>query len=391
MTRLALRPMRRLLLLVVLGLVVAACGPIEPVLPPLEGLTLTLVAEDLEEPVGLASPPGDDRIFVLERFGRIRVIDRGKVVETPVLDLTHDVNGEGEKGLIGLAFHPEFRGNQKVYVLYNNAAGNSRLVEYRMGSALPAEFDPESARLVLELEQKDIFHQGGYIVFGPDGYLWISFGDDGFPGDPQGHSQNPYTLHGAVLRIDVDSGRPYAIPPDNPFADGIGGAPEIWSYGFRNPWRFAIDSINSVLYVADVGQFVWEEVNIGSLGEPGKNYGWPIREGEDCFEADACDVTGLTDPALVYGHDLGCAVIGGPVYRGSAIPELAGTYFYGDHCIGWIRSLRLENAQIVDQNEWTDGLDPVTSLTSFGIDAGGEMYVLQKGGRIYRVDPVRQQ
>ena len=319
------------------------------------------------------------------------MIDDGELLDAPALDLIDDINGLGERGLTGLAFHPRFRENQRVYVLHNNAAGNSRLVEYRMSSTIPDAFDPESARLVLELEQDDFVHQGGYIVFGPDGYLWISFGDGGFPGDPHGHGQNPHTLHGAVLRIDVDSARPYAIPPDNPFADGVRGAPEIWSYGFRNPWRFAIDSPNNVLYIADVGQFLWEEVNIGPLDEPGKNYGWAIREGESCLETEDCDITGFTSAALIYGHDVGCAIIGGPVYRGSAIPELAGTYFYGDFCIGWIHSLRLDNERIVDQHDWTDDLGTIPDLMSFGADADGEMYVMQKGGRIYRVDPVRGQ
>jgi glucose/arabinose dehydrogenase len=383
--------MPRVLPLLLLGLVAAACGPIEPVLAPLEGLTLTLVAEDLAEPAGLAAPPGDGRLFVLERLGRVRVIDNGEVLTEPALDLSADTSTVGEQGLTGLAFHPDFRGNQKVYVLHNNASGNSRVLEYRMSSIHPNQFDPASERSVLELEQEDYFHQGGYLEFGPGGFLWITFGDGGSTGDDSfGHGQNPHTLHGAVLRIDVDGDRPYAIPPDNPFADGKRGAPEVWAYGFRNPWRIAFSESNGFLFVADVGQWSFEEVNITPLDEPGKNYGWPIVEGERCFQTLECEAENFTAAALIYGRNEGCAVIGGPVYRGDAIPELTGTYLFGDHCLGWIHGLLLDGRSIIEYHDWTDDLGAVTSLVSFGTDGAGEVYVLQRGGRVYRIDPIRE-
>lgn len=386
--------MRRIALLIAFASIIVACGPIVPAVAPLDGVTLTLVAEGLEEPAWLTAPPGDARrLFVLERFGRIRVIEDGVLLDAPALDLTANVNGQGEKGLTGLAFHPDFFRNQKLYVLHNNAVGNSRLVEYKMSATNRHLIDPDSARLILELEQLDFLHQGGYIVFGPEGNLWVTFGDGGPAADPHGHGQNPHTLHGSVLRIDVDLATPYAIPAGNPFANGVDGAPEVWAYGFRNPWRIALDPVNNVIYVADVGQWEWEEINVDLLDEPGKNHGWAILEGETCFQYDDCEEdalsAGLTNAALIYGRADGCAVIGGHVYRGEAIPELSGTYFYGDHCIGWIRSLRLEGQRIVAQTDWTDELGTVPSLMSFGVDGKGEIYVLQRGGRIYRIDAVR--
>lgn len=382
--------MRLALSLFIVGLVASACGPIEPVLPPLEGLVLTLITENLEEPAGLTSPPDDDRLFIIERFGRIRVVADGELLDTPALDLTANTNIRGEKGLTGFAFHPDFSRNQKVYVLHNDSDGNSRLLEYRMSPVDPNVIDEATVRLVLELAQDDFFHQAGYIVFGPEGNLWVTFGDGGPRNDPDEHGQNPRTLHSAVLRLDVDAQQPYGIPAGNPFADGVGGAPEVWAYGFRNPWRIAVDGPTDMVYIADVGQWSFEEINITPLAEPGKNYGWSIREGESCFEANECVSDGLTSAAFIYGRDVGCAVIGGPVYRGTAIPELSGAYFYGDHCVGWIHSLTLEGERITDQADWTKDLGAIPNLMSFGTDRNGEMYVMQRGGRVYRIDPVRK-
>lgn len=381
--------------IVLFALVVAACGPIEATpQPPLEGLRLTLIADGLEEPAGLASPPGDDRLFVIERFGRVRVVEDGRLLREPALDLTDEVNSLGEKGLTGLAFHPDFRSNQKVYVLYNDLPGNSRLVEYRVTGADRREFDRSTERLVLELPQDDFFHQGGYVTFGPEGYLWATFGDGGASADPFGRGQDPHSLYATILRIDVNGERPYAIPPDNPFADGVDGAPEVWAYGFRNPWRIAFDAAGEVVIVADVGQWSWEEINIIPIDEPGKNYGWPVLEGESCFASPGCEeeaaADGLVLPSLVYGRDDGCAVIGGPVYRGEAAPELHGHYVYGDHCIGWIRSLELDGGTIVARHDWSEDLGTVPNLMSFGTDDEGEIYVFQRGGRVYRIDASRR-
>ena len=379
--------------LLALAAVTIACGNIDPAPGELEGLSLTLVAEDLEEPAGLASPPGDERVFVLERAGRIRVVDRSGLREEPALDLTGSVNSLGEKGMTGLAFHPDFRANQRAFVVYNESSGDSLVVEYRVTGTNRRTFDLDTAEVLLRLDQDDFFHQGGFAAFGPDGMLWLTFGDGGDAGDPSDRGQDPHSLHATVVRIDVDRGSPYAIPPDNPFAAGVDGAPEVWAYGFRNPWRIAIDEPNNVVVIADVGQFSREEININSLDEPGKNHGWPIVEGDRCFRAPRCEeeaeALGLVSPALVYGRDAGCAVIGGPIYRGEAIPELDGHYFFGDHCIGWIHSLEIAGERILDEIDWTDELTAIPNLMSFGTDGRGEIHVLQRGGRVYRIDPVR--
>lgn len=396
--------MRRSALLVLVGILAAACGPIEvvdpvdpmgpietvdPVAHPLRGLSLAPIAEGLEEPTALASPPGDERLFVLEKAGRVRIIAGGALLDAPALDLTEVIDTRGERGLTGIAFHPEFRDNRKVYLLYETVAGASRLVEYRVSVYNRNRLDPDSDRLVLEERQQDFFHQGGGLEFGPDGYLWVTFGDDGAIGDPNENGQNPNTLDGSVLRIDVDSAEPYAIPPDNPFADGADGAPEVWAFGLRNPWRIAVDGPSGSVYLADVGQFTWEEINVVGLDEPGRDFGWSILEGESCYEATECETAGLTAPALVYDHDEGCAVIGGPVYRGHAIPELAGQFFYSDHCGGWMRSIEFERGEVAATHDWTADLGSVASVTSFGTDAFGEMYVTLLEGNVYRIDPVR--
>jgi glucose/arabinose dehydrogenase len=221
------------------------------------------------------------------------------------------------------------------------------------------------------------------IAFGPDGYLWVALGDGGGADDRYGNGQRPDTLLGTLLRLDVDAATPYAIPPDNPFVDG-GGAMEVWAYGLRNPWRFSFD--RGLIYLGDVGQRLWEEIDVAPASAAGLNYGWPITEGDACFQADECDTGGLTAPVLAYGHDEGCSVTGGYVYRGSAIPEIDGHYFYSDWCGSWIRSLRyLEGDGIVEEVDWTGDLGGLSQVVSFGRDAAGEVYVVTQGGTIYRI------
>ena len=414
--------MRQLLILVGLALIVAGCGSDEPgsvvttdevpppnlePLPaapttvtvpapskPLMGLSLTLIADGFADPAAMASPPDDDRLFVVELFGTIRLVTDGKASSEASLDLTDDLTTGGNKGLTGLAFHPDFGSNGRVFVMHNNASGATRIVEYAMKADDPDRFDQTSTRLILEINQSGFHHQGGLLEFGPDGYLWVTLGDGGAfadgleVGDPFGNGQDPNTLQGTVLRLDVDSGSPYAIPPDNPFADGSEGAPEVWAYGFRNPWRLAIDPLTGLVFVSDVGHFSWEEINITTLDQSGLNYGWPILEGDACYKAETCDDAGLTRPRVTYDHSVGCAVIGGPVYRGAAMPELQGTYFYSDYCVGWTRSFRFEAGAVVSERDWTDDLGSLSNITSFGVDSSGEMYVIQQTGEIYRIDPV---
>ena len=231
-------------------------------------------------------------------------------------------------------------------------------------------------------------HNGGMLAFGPDGYLYIGLGDGGGADDRYGNGQRPDTVLGTLLRLDIDGGDPvggvaYAIPPDNPFVDG-GGAPEVWAYGLRNPWRFSFDQ--DLVYVGDVGQNRWEEIDVASASEGGLNYGWPIMEGTHCFSpSSGCDTDDLHLPVAEFSHGDGCSVTGGYVYRGAAIPELDGRYFYSDYCGGWLRSFVYENGVATDAQDHTEQVGSLTSVTSFGTDAFGELYVTTAGGDVWKL------
>jgi len=346
-------------------------------------IALQTVATGLSSPVLAVSPPGDPRLFIVEKTGRIRILQSGLVLANPFLDISGLVSKGSEQGLLGLAFHPAFSVNGRFFVNYTDGSGDTRIAEY-VASAEPNRADAGSRREILFVDQPNSNHNGGMIGFGPKGYLWIGMGDGGGSGDPFENAQNPNTLLGAMLRIDVDGGLPYAIPPDNPFAGG-GGRPEIWSNGLRNPWRFAHDGDN--VYIGDVGQNAWEEIDVASAAAPGVNYGWNPTEGAHCFDPlSGCSVAGLTLPVLEYGHGDGCSVTGGLVYRGSAVPRLAGHYFYGDFCSGWIRSFVYDSG-VTQATDWTNELGTVSSLSSFGIDASGEIYVLSLNGTVSKIVP----
>lgn len=353
--------------------------------PPLQGLALEVVAEGLDTPVFLTSPPGDERLFVVEKPGRIRLVGTEGGL---FLDLGPLV-GEGhlEQGLLGLAFHPAYADNGRFFVHYTDRGGTSTLAEYRVSDDDPNRADRESGEVLLTQDQPAGNHNGGMIGFGPDGYLYLALGDGGGADDRFGNGQRPDTLLGTILRLDVDGGEPYAIPPDNPFADGQGGAGEVWAYGLRNPWRFAIDA--GLLYIGDVGQSDWEEIDVAPVAAAGLNYGWPITEGAECFRSPDCATGGLTPPVVVYGHDEGCSVTGGDVYRGAAIPELEGHYFYADWCGGWVRSFRYEDGVAAEGTDWSEDLGGSGQIVSFGRDAFGEIYVLSQDGFVYRVVPRR--
>jgi len=353
-------------------------------LPTADDIVLTEIADNLERPVQLVGVPGDDRLFIVEQRGHIRVLLDGSLQPTPYLDLSGELSGGNEQGLLGLAFHPDFATNGYAYVNYTNGAGDTEVVRFTEatdGSVL----DPATRKDILFVEQPFGNHNAGQLLFGPDGFLFVPLGDGGSGGDPQGNGQNPETLLGSILRIDVDGGDPYTIPPGNPFATG-GGRPEIWAYGVRNPWRNDIDVEGGHLYVADVGQNEWEEVSVARLDEAGVNYGWNTVEGPECYRASSCDRSGLRDPVISYTHGDGCSITGGHVYRGSRIAGLAGTYFYSDYCAGWLRSFRWDPVQetVTDQREWT--IPDLGSVYSFGRDADGELYILA-GSRAYRIDP----
>ncbi|MEZ4585119.1 MAG: PQQ-dependent sugar dehydrogenase [Gemmatimonadales bacterium] len=368
-------------------------GSIAPPPPPpvSGGLTLATVASGLETPVFLTAPPGDDRLFVVEKRGTIRIIDGGTVRTTPFLDLTALVSSGGEQGLLGLAFHPDYATNGVFVVDYTDRSGDTRVASYRVSAQDPDRADPGSGHVLLAVAQPYSNHNGGMLAFGPgDGHLYVALGDGGSAGDPQANGQDRNTLLGSLVRLAVDGSGQGSIPADNPFVGQAGARAEIWSYGLRNPWRFSFDRANGDLYIGDVGQGQREEIDVSTAADGagrGLNFGWNVMEGGNCYSpSSGCDRTGLTLPLLEYGHGPACSVTGGYVYRGAAVPNLRGTYFYADYCAGWVRSFRLESGQPAEQREWTD-LGSGGRITSFGEDAAGELYLLTENGRVSRIVP----
>jgi hypothetical protein len=371
-------------------LVLAGCSDDDPgrTVDPPDGdaqVRLAEVAAGLSNPVYLTAPRNDARLFIVEQPGRIRVVENGALLPAPFLDITDRVSSGGERGLLSVAFHPSYATNGFLYVDYTDRAGDTRIERYRV-SADRNRADPASAKLILQVAQPFPNHNGGLVVFGPDGKLYVGMGDGGSGGDPQGHGQNRATLLGDILRIDVDAGDPYAIPADNPYVGQSASRNEIWASGVRNPWRFSFDREAGLLYLADVGQNALEEINVVPATSAGLDYGWNVMEGSRCFRpADGCERAGKVVPVLEYPHAEGCSVTGGYVYRGSRIPALRGHYFYSDYCRGWIRSFRYASGQAADRREWA--LGDLGNVLSFGEDAAGELYVLSANGRVYRLDP----
>ncbi len=370
-----------------LAVVLAACSSTNGAPPDgTDGVALALVAEGLSFPLYLTAPPGDRRLFILEKGGRIRIVRNDSLLPEPFLDISSQVSNGSEQGLLGLAFHPDYASNGRLFIDYTDTDGDTRIAEYHVG-ADPEHADAASARILLTIAQPYSNHNGGQVAFGPDGYLYIGMGDGGSGGDPQGHGQDPGDLLGSILRIDVNGAAPYAVPPDNPWADSAGARGEIWDIGLRNPWRFSFDRATGDLYIADVGQSTQEEVDVStsaSGGGRGINYGWNRMEGQSCFRSGSCDRSGLALPVVQYTHADGCSISGGYVYRGSAIPALHGHYFYADFCQGWVRSFRLENGVAADQRAWPE-LAPGGNIPSFGEDAAGELYVISADGSVYRI------
>ena len=353
---------------------------------PAGTLALTNVVSGLSNPVGMERPPADNRFFIVEQRGTIRILENGALHSGNFLDLQSLVNFDGqEQGLLGLAFHPNYATNHKFYVNYSLDEGNRETViaEYQTLASDPNTADPNSERVLLIVNQPFPNHKGGQLVFGPDGFLYIGLGDGGSGGDPLGNGQNLSTFLGKMLRISVDppfaSGKEYAIPADNPFA-ASGGLPEIWAYGLRNPWRFSFEPVTNRLFVADVGQDNWEEIDIL---QKGGNFGWNVMEGKHCFPptTTTCDMTNKVLPITEYPHTDGVAVIGGYVYKGTAIPSLANKYIFAD-LTGKIWSLTEAPA-----NTWTraDMLGTNLTLTSFGRDAAGELYLVDYNGNILKL------
>ncbi len=356
-------------------------------IPAIPELALVEVATGLDTPMAAASPPGDARLFIAERSGTIRILKNGSVSPLPFLTVG-DVSTCGEGGLLGLAFHPDYGTNGRFFVHYTGPNGGSiqsRIVEYH---ATPASdiADELPVRTILTLNQPQCNHNGGSISFGTDGYLYIPFGDGGKQGDPDGNAQNPHSWLGAILRIDIDGGVPYGIPPGNPY-NGSNGALEVWATGVRNPFRSSIDSATGDLYLGDVGQSSWEEISVGPAGVGGLNFGWNTTEGNACFSPSVgCNKAGLRAPAVVYATGAeGRSVIGGHVYRGGAIPNLGGTYFYADFFSSWVRSFRMVGTSVQDQRDWTSSLGPVSTTVAFAEDGLGEMYVISFAGSVYKI------
>ena len=354
---------------------------------PLLGLSLETLATGFQRPTFVTALPGGDQLFVLEAVGRVQLIDEQGVVRSePFLNIRNKVGSISiEQGLLGLAFHPNYGENGRFFVYYTDRDDNSVLAEFRAdpdGSTA----DETSERVILTIEQPDVRHNAGMLEFGPDRYLYVSTGDGG-AGGARVHGQDPNTLLSAILRLDVDGAEPYAVPTDNPFVDG-GGAPEVWAFGLRNPWRFSIDPVDNLLYIADVGQESREEVNAVPLTPVGYNFGWPSVEGTRCFFERGCDPSSYQLPVLDYSHDDGLSVTGGYVYRGSDLPELAGHYFYADWVREWIRSFRYEGDTVTDMRDWTTDLRP-GQINSFGVDGRGELLVATWSGAVARIVPVR--
>lgn len=346
---------------------------------PLRGLAKRLIADGLSQPVLVTGAPGSARLYVVEREGTIRTVNNGTVAQRPFLDLRDRLLSSSiEQGLLGLAFHPDFETNRRAFAYWTDQNGDSRLGEFRARG--PGRANPGSMKMILEVDQPAERHNAGNLAFGPDGLLYVALGDGGTGGST---AQDTSSLLGSILRIDVDARRPYAIPEDNPFGN------EIWVYGLRNPWRFSIDPADQRMYIGDVGQEAFEEINVVALEDgAGTNFGWALMEGRRCFRAN-CDRQGLTRPVLQYSHGQGCSVTGGRVYRGTAIPELRGHYFYADWCTGLVRSFRLNaNGRPVDRTDWTDELS-LGQVTSFGVDNRGELLAVNWDGQLFRIVPRR--
>lgn len=371
----------------------SATPTLRPTQPPLPSRDPTAVRVDLQRivggleiPVGIAhAGDGSGRLFILEKIGRIRVVKDGKLLAQPFLDITDRVNASAsEQGLLGQAFHPGYPGVPFFFVYYTGGTGGTVISRFSM-SADPARADPASEQVLLTVPQPAGNHNGGHLAFGPDGYLYAGLGDGGGAGDQYGNGQNGQTLLGALLRLDVDGGQAYRVPPDNPFVGNPAVLDEIWALGLRNPWRFSFDRQTGELYIADVGQNQYEEINVQpASGGGGRNYGWPIMEAAHCFPEDqACNQSGLTLPVAEYDHSQGCSVTGGYAYRGRESPILTGIYLFGDYCSGRIWGLAPtgSGAWQVAQLAQAD-----VRISAFGEDEDGEVYLLNMGaGELFKL------
>jgi glucose/arabinose dehydrogenase len=395
-----MQPLRLYVLGALLATILLGTALIAPSIPLWSGArTIALAAElptiALSSPIGGFTQPvsighagdGSGRLFIVEQTGRIRIIKNGVLLATPFLNISTRISAGGERGLLGLAFPPDFATKKHFYVNYTNPVGHITIARYRVSAGNNDVADPASEQIVLTINHSQFSnHNGGQLAFGPhDGFLYIGTGDGGSGGDPDNRAQNGNDLLGKILRIDVETGSPatYTVPASNPFVGRAGFRPEIWALGLRNPWRFSFDRQTHDLYVGDVGQNAFEEVNFQpATSDGGENYGWRLMEGFHCFNPPNCTMTGLTLPVIEYDHTLGCSVTGGYVYRASTFPRMHGLFFYGDFCSGRIWGLRNENAT------WQTSLllDTAINISTFGEDEQGNLFVADyNGGNILSV------
>ncbi len=359
--------------------------------PDQAAFKLTPVVDGFTRPLYLTQA-GDDsnRIFIVEQVGKIWILRDGQLEDQPFLDIEDIIspgaraNAFSEQGLLGLAFHPDYRENGAFFIYYTDRQGRTVVARYQVEAEAPDVADAASGQILFQLTQPYANHNGGHIEFGPDGYLYIALGDGGAANDPLGAGQNRQLLLGSILRIDIDSAEPYAIPPDNPFVDDAAARDEIWAYGLRNVWRFSFDRATGDMYMADVGQNQWEEINFQpSDSAGGENYGWNVWEGNHVFAGGYAP--NHVPPIFEYSHSLGCSVTGGVVYRGAAIAELQAVYLFGDWCSG-----RIWGAWRDQEWAWqaAELMKTALPISSFGEDEAGEVYVIDYEGAVYRFDPV---
>jgi len=350
-------------------------------------IELNEVASGFNNPVDIVNA-GDDRLFIVEKSGRIKILNsNGTTNTTNFLNVASLISSSGERGLLGLAFHPDYANNGYFYVHYTNTNGDSRVVRYTVSAGNPDVANAGSALVIFSQDQPFSNHNAGDINFGPDGYLYVPYGDGGSGGDPDNYSQNTQSHLGKMLRLDVDGGTPYAIPSDNPFVGDPSTLDEIWSIGLRNTWRFSFDALTGDMWMGDVGQNVWEEIDFEPAGTGGLNYGWRCKEGLVNFDFTGCAGLDLVDPVAVYNHSGGaCSVTGGYVYRGTQFPGMYGKYIYTDYCNGQFRSLESDG-----NGGWNEALISGANgfgWTTFGEDVNNELYVANASGVIYQVtDP----
>jgi glucose/arabinose dehydrogenase len=384
----------RTLLSLLIAVALAGCAS-PPSPTPGSGFNPAAVNVNVESVVAIPGNPlgvvavgdGSGRLFVVDKGGSVWIVSGPKRAATAFLDIGSKVSNGGEQGLLGLAFHPGYPADPRFYTDYTDTDGNTVVSEWRASAGDPSQADPNSERVILTVDQPYPNHNGGDVVFGPDGDLYITLGDGGSGGDPQGNGQKLTTLLGKILRIDVDhpsDGRPYGIPSDNPFLTTTGARPEIYVTGVRNPWRISFDRTTHDLWIGDVGQNAFEEIDVVRAGSGGgQNFGWNRMEGFHCFPSgEPCSIDGLTPPVTEYPHALGCSVTGGVVYRGKAFPALVGSYLFADYCSGTIWAI---DAAANETRDPTVVGESHRSISSFGEDESGEVYVTDLAGELLRI------